>query len=80
VLVHSTQGRHLLRATLASFEQRLDPRTFQRVHRTAIVNVDEVRAVRDAGRLVLSLSNGAEVAVSRSRRAHVERLVRPKLR
>ena len=58
VLVHSKQGRHLVRATLASFEQRLDPRTFLRVHRTAIVNVDEVRTVRDDGRLLLTLSNG----------------------
>ena len=61
VLVHSKQGRHLVRATLASFEQRLDPRIFLRVHRTAIVNVDEVRTVRDDGRLLLTLSSGAEV-------------------
>ena len=80
VLVHSTQGRHLVRATLASFEQRLDPRTFLRVHRTAIVNVGEVRTVRDDGRLLLTLSSGAEVAVSRSRRAQVEPHVRPRLR
>ena len=80
VLVHSKQGRHLVRATLASFEQRLDPRTFLRVHRTAIVNVDEVRTVRDDGRLLLTLSSGAEVGVSRSRRTQVEPHVRPRLR
>ena len=80
VLVHSKLGRHLVRATLASFEQRLDPRLFLRVHRTAIVNVDEVRTVRDDGRLLLTLSSGAEVGVSRSRRAQVEPLVRPRLR
>ena len=80
VLVHTKQGRHLVRASLASLEQRLDPRRFVRVHRTAIVNVEEVRAVQDSGRLVLTLSNGADVAVSRSRRAQVEPLVRPRLR
>jgi two-component system LytT family response regulator len=80
VLVHTKQGRHLVRASLASLEQRLDPRRFVRVHRTAIVNVDEVRAVQDAGRLVLTLSNGADVAVSRSRRALVQPLVQPRLR
>ncbi len=79
-LVHSKQGRHLVRATLASFEQRLDPRMFVRVHRTAIVNLEEVRTLHDAGRLVLTLSSGTEVAVSRSRRAHVEPLIRPRLR
>ncbi len=80
VLVHSKQGRHLVRASLASLEQRLDPRRFLRVHRTAIVNVEEIRAVQDSGRLLLTLSDGAEVAVSRSRRAHVEPFVRPRLR
>jgi len=80
VLVHSKQGRHLVRATLASFERRLDPRLFLRVHRTAIVNVEEVRAIQDAGRLVLALSDGTEVAVSRSRRSHVEPVIRPRLR
>ena len=80
VLVHTRQGRHLVRASLASLEQRLDPRRFIRVHRTAIVNVDEVRTVHDDGRIVLTLSTGAEVAVSRSRRARVEPIVRPRLR
>ncbi|HEY6508368.1 MAG TPA: LytTR family DNA-binding domain-containing protein [Vicinamibacterales bacterium] len=80
VLVHSKQGRHLVRATLASFEQRLDPRVFLRVHRTAIVNVEEVRSILDANRLVLTLSNGTDVAVSRSRRSQVEPLIRPRLR
>jgi two-component system LytT family response regulator len=80
VLVHTKQGRHLVRTSLASLEQRLDPRHFVRVHRTAIVNVDEVRSVHDSGRLVLTLSNGAEVGVSRSRRALVQPLVQPRLR
>jgi len=80
VLVHSKQGRHLVRASLASLEQRLDPQRFLRVHRTAIVNVEEVRSFHDAGRLTLTLSNGATVLVSRSRRTHVESILRPRLR
>jgi two-component system, LytTR family, response regulator len=80
VLVHSKQGRHLVRASLASLERRLDPGRFLRVHRTAIVNVEEVRSFHDAGQLVLTLSTGATVVVSRSRRAHVESVLRPRLR
>jgi two-component system LytT family response regulator len=80
VLFHSKQGRHLVRTTLASLERRLDPRRFVRVHRTAIVNVEEVRVIRDSGQLLLTLSDGAEVTVSRSRRPHVEPFVRPRLR
>jgi two-component system LytT family response regulator len=71
VLVHSTRGRHLLRASLASLESRLDPSRFVRVHRAAMVNVAHVREVADHDGLVLTLSNGAEVGVSRARRQHV---------
>jgi two-component system LytT family response regulator len=71
VLVHSTRGRHLLRASLASLESRLDPARFVRVHRAAMVNVAHVRAVADDDGLVLTLSDGAEVGVSRARRQHV---------
>jgi two-component system LytT family response regulator len=80
VLVHSRHGRHMVRASLASLEQRLDPARFVRVHRTAIVNIDEVRMIHERGALTLTLSNGAEIAVSRSRRTMVEPLVRPRLR
>ena len=80
VLFHSKQGRHMVRTSLASLEQRLDPSRFLRVHRTAIVNLDEIRSIHDRGSLVLTLSNGAEIAVSRSRRSLVEPVVRPRLR
>jgi two-component system LytT family response regulator len=80
VLVHSRQGRHMVRASMASLEQRLDPQRFRRVHRTAIVNVDEVRTMHDRGGLHLTLSDGSDVPVSRSRRAQIEQLLRPRLR
>ena len=77
--VHTRSGRHLLRVTLSHLEQRLDP-MFARVHRTAIVNVNEVVELREEERLVLVLSNGARVPVSRSRRRDVEPVLRPRLR
>jgi two-component system, LytTR family, response regulator len=80
VLIHSKQGRHMVRASLASLEQRLDPHRFRRVHRTAIVNVDEVRTMLDRAGLQLTLSDGSVVAVSRSRRAGIEQLLSPRLR
>jgi two-component system LytT family response regulator len=80
VLIHSRRGRHMLRATLASLEERLDPHRFLRVHRAALVNVDEVREVRGDGKLVVVLSNGAHVPVSRSRRRHVEPALLPRMR
>jgi two-component system LytT family response regulator len=81
VLVHSKRGRHMVRAALSSLEERLDPHAFLRVHRAAIVNVADVQEVSDEdGRLTLTLSDGARVPVSRSRRPHVEPMLLPKLR
>lgn len=80
VRIHSKRGRHLVRASLASLEARLDPVEFLRVHRAAIVNVDEVREVQDKGTLSLVLSDGAEVPVSRSRKSAVESALIPRLR
>jgi two-component system, LytTR family, response regulator len=36
VKIHSERGRHMLRATLASLQERLDPRTFVRVSITCV--------------------------------------------
>jgi two-component system LytT family response regulator len=71
VMVHSTRGRHLLRASLASFEGRLDPARFVRAHRAAIVNVTHIRETVERDGLVLVLSDGSEVGVSRARRPQV---------
>jgi two-component system LytT family response regulator len=75
VLVHTRRGRHMVRTPLASFEERLDPQRFIRVHRAAIVNVQDVREVHDVGGLLLVLSDGSQVPVSRSRRRQVEPLM-----
>ena len=80
VRIHSTRGRHLIRASLTSLEARLDPRVFVRVHRTAIVSVEHVRESRDRDGLCLMLTDGAEVGVSRGRKAQVEALLAPRLR
>ena len=79
VLVHTRQGRHMVRAPLASFEGRLDPQHFARVHRAAIVNLHDVREVHDAGGLLLVLSDGSHVPVSRARRRQIEPLMLPRL-
>jgi DNA-binding LytR/AlgR family response regulator len=53
---------------------------YVRVHRTACVNIGKVVEVRDERGLVLLLSSGARVRVSRSRRRDVEPILRPPLR
>ena len=75
VRIHSDRGRHLVRTPLATLEARLNPRDFLRVHRGAIVNVQKVAEVRDAGGMTLVLIDGTELPVSRSRRNAVAALL-----
>src|SRR5690606_558721 len=67
----------ILRETMKDLERRLDPRVFQRVHRSTIVNLDQVRQGRPHtnGECFLVLGSGAEVKVSRSYRDVVARFV-----
>ena len=75
--IHARGGRHLIRESLSSFEQRLDHTRFVRVHRSAIVNIDYVRKLRrEEGEALLVLSNGVRIPISRRRREHVLRLLR----
>jgi two-component system, LytTR family, response regulator len=67
----------ILRQTMKDMERRLDPRKFQRVHRSSIVNLDLVRQVKPHtnGECFLVLDSGAQVKVSRSYRDVVARFV-----
>lgn len=62
-------GRHLVYISLNELEARLDPRTFLRVHRSHIVNLDRVRSITayDESRFELGLDDGSGVVASRSR-------------
>lgn len=75
--IHAHQKRHLIRESLASLEQRLDSTRFVRAHRSAIVNIDRVRELRnEAAETLLVLRNGARVPVSRRRLARVTGVLR----
>jgi len=69
--VHARGRRHLIRESLASLEQRLDGGRFVRVHRSAIVNLGEVRVVREE---TIVLRDGTSVPLSRRRRPLVRKL------
>jgi DNA-binding LytR/AlgR family response regulator len=68
--LHVGSRAHLLRETLASFERRLDPDKFVRVHRRTIVAVARIREIRPLanGDSVLVLHDGRELRASRSYR------------
>jgi two-component system LytT family response regulator len=72
--LHLGTRSYLIRESLTSLEGRLDPALFQRLHRSAIVNLARVRAVEAAerGDGVAVLTTGARIRVTASRRAELE--------
>ena len=67
--LHAYGRRHLVRASLATLEARLDGARFARAHRGALVNLARVRAVRTVGdgRYAVTLRDGTVLPVSRRR-------------
>lgn len=75
--IYTADNSLILRETMKDLEKRLDPRIFKRVHRSAIVNLDQVREVKPHtnGECFLILESGAQVKVSRSYRDVVARFI-----
>lgn len=75
VVLHAGRESYRVRSTLDRLEQRLDPKRFVRVSRTAIVNVDRVAELQpwSHGDWVVVLSDGAKLRLSRSFRDRLER-------
>ncbi len=75
--IYTADNSLILRETMKDLEKRLDPRNFQRVHRSTIVNLSQVKQVKPHtnGECFLILGSGAQVKVSRSYRDVVARFV-----
>jgi two-component system, LytTR family, response regulator len=70
IRLHVGAASHLIRMTAASIEPQLDPRSFIRIHRRYIVNVDRIVEVQPwfAGDAIIVLRNGAKLRLSRTYR------------
>lgn len=68
VALHAGKASHLVRMTLKSIEQKLDPARFLRVHRSTIVNLEAVRQFLPAahGDCELVLRDGTRLTASRT--------------
>jgi two-component system LytT family response regulator len=73
VRLHAGGREYLVRDTMKAVEARLDPATFVRVHRSAIVNIDRVNALEPYfhGEYVVIMRDGSKLTSSRS---HSDRL------
>ena len=76
--VHAAGETHILRGTMKSLEDALDPAVFQRVHRSTIVNLSRVERLRPHinGEFFLILSGGHEIKLSRTFRDRVDDFLR----
>jgi two-component system LytT family response regulator len=74
--IHTPDETFVLRATLREMESRLDPRRFQRIHRSTIVNTARVRELRahQNGEYFVVLEGGQTLKLSRSYKDKVELL------
>jgi two-component system LytT family response regulator len=81
VYLHAGPKAHLYRATVGQMEQRLDPRQFVRVHRSAMVNTSRIRELqaRSHGDYIVVLKSGTEVPLSRGYRSNLEGWLRQSL-
>ena len=68
VELHTGRSTHLLRETMTSLTQRLDPTKFMRVHRSRIVRTDQIRELvpLDNGEYRIKLQDGTEHRSSRT--------------
>jgi two-component system LytT family response regulator len=72
--IHAGGNTHILRGTMKDLEGYLDPKLFQRVHRSTIVNLRRVKSLRAHmnGEYFLTLDGGHELKLSRTYRDKVE--------
>jgi len=78
VRICTGKDSHLLRETIGSLESRLDPKSFLRVHRSAIVNLHHVKEVKNEsdGAATVVLKSGEQVPMSRSYRSKIQKLLK----
>ena len=77
VRVHAGKTTQLVRYTMSDLERQLDPMRFMRVHRSAIVNIAQVREIRVAhqNQHEVVLHSGARIPLSRSKKTPLEEVL-----
>lgn len=76
--VHEADKTHILRKTMKELEIELNPKTFIRIHRSAIVNINQVVKLytHENGDYYIVLENNKELKVSRSYRDRIKQAIK----
>jgi len=77
LVLHVAKENHVIRETLTSLEEKLDPKKFIRINRSTMVNVDQIKELQPLfkGEHVVVLHNGKQLTLTRGIR-EVEELLR----
>jgi two-component system LytT family response regulator len=76
VILHAGTQNHVVRETLTSLENRVSPKSFLRIHRSVIVNLERVAGLKPAmrGEHLVVMKNGKELPLTRGVRELQQRL------
>ncbi|MCA0899173.1 LytR/AlgR family response regulator transcription factor [Microbulbifer agarilyticus] len=72
--VHTNGETHIMRSTLKELQQQLCPKTFKRVHRSTLVNLNYIHEIQvlTKGEYLLTLKSSEKVKVSRNYRQPIK--------
>ena len=78
VRLHTGGGAHLLRESMRELEGRLDPAQFRRIHRSSIVNLDQIRKLLPwfGGDYLVMMADGCKLTLSRNHRTALAEYLR----
>jgi len=78
IRLNLAKSSHMLRETLNGVESQIDPRTFVRIHRRTIVNMNRVKELQTwaRGEYRVLLHSGACFTLSRTYRQHFDELIK----
>lgn len=67
VKIHTKNDAYLLRESMKNMEAKLDPKTFVRIHRSAIVNIDRIKELEPwfHGEYIVIMRDGTRLTASR---------------
>jgi len=77
VRLHVGKEAHLLRESIGTIEERLDPKQFPRIHRSTIVNIDRIRELQPwfHHEYKVVMRDGTELTLSRGCRKRLSELL-----
>lgn len=77
IRIHAGETTHRIRLGFSNLEERLDPKQFMRISRSAIVNLDRITELRPwfGGDFSILLSTGKRLHTTRTYRANIQSML-----